>query len=195
MRRVFRRPVFTLSSFFSGLGRTAWQLPVFVRASRQPSTSVQLHRQVMLAVTSVTGCRYSTAILTRLAGNDGLDLRDLQALLDQRGGQQDDATAAAILFAQHFAGRQAKPSSAYQERLEAYFTPAQRHELLAVISAIYFANLCGNSADALSARLRGFRIEDGHLLAEILATLLCWPVLLAVHIAALSGAITLGSPD
>ena len=84
----------------------------------------------------------------------------------------DTQEAVAILFAQHFADTLRQPSAEAQQRLADTFSDRQQQEILAFIHAIYFANLSGNSFDALIARLKGDKIANGHLVAATIASML-----------------------
>lgn len=52
---------------------------------------------------------------------------------------------------------------------------------MAYIHAIYFANLSGNTFDALLARLKGYRVEGSHLWVELLCAPLTAPILLFIR--------------
>jgi len=133
----------------------------------------------MLGVTSVNDCRWCSWLHSGIALKHGVDLDELQSLLD-RGtfGAVDEREATAVLFAQHFAETLRRPTPAARHALARQFTPWQRMEIMAWIHFIYFANLSGNSADAWLARLRGREVADGHPLAEALAGLIAAPVLM-----------------
>jgi hypothetical protein len=64
--------------------------------------------------------------------------------------------------------------------LQAAFSAAEFKELMACINVIYFANLSGNSFDAILARLKGQTVENGHLVAELIATVISAPVLVGI---------------
>ena len=70
------------------------------------------------------------------------------------------------------------------QRLRQAFRDDQVQELLTYMQAIYFANLSGNSFDALLARFKGFQIKDSSLGAELISSLISWPILVAIRIAA-----------
>ena len=66
-----------------------------------------------------------------------------------------------------------------RDKLREHFNAAEQREIMAYIHAIYFANLTGNSADAILARLRGQKAE-GNLLVQLIAALLGAPILAAI---------------
>jgi AhpD family alkylhydroperoxidase len=177
----FSKRTFSLPLLASSLGSAASHLPTLARALLRPATSAALREKVMLGVTAVNDCRYCSYVHTGLALDNGVDLDELQALLD-RGtfGSVDEREAVAILFAKHFADSVRQPSAAARRALAEKFSAAQQREIMAYIHAIYFANLAGNSADAWLARLQGQRVHNGHPFAEAAAALLAAPVLAGI---------------
>lgn len=180
---------FTKRTFSPGLFARSYlsaiiHLPTLMRALLSPRTSHALREQVMLAVTSVNDCRYCNWLHTGLALENGVDLAELQNLLESEGIHvQETPEAVAILFAKHFADTVRQPSAPAIQALERAFTPAQKREILAYIHAIYIGNLSGNSLDAWLARLRGQPVDTGNPVTEAVAAMLALPVLLAVRLA------------
>ncbi|WP_160322488.1 carboxymuconolactone decarboxylase family protein [Aquabacterium parvum] len=178
---------FTKRTFTPGLFVRSWssaviRLPTLIRALIAPRTSRALREQVMLAVTSVNGCRYCSWLHTGLALENGVDLTELQSILESEGIHvHETPEAVAILFAKHFADTVRQPSAAAVKSLEQVFTPAQKREVMAYIHAIYIGNLSGNSLDAWLARLRGQPVDTGNPVTEAVAATLALPVLLAIR--------------
>lgn len=177
---AFRKRTFTLPLLAASLGAALRQLPAATRALRRPATSRALQEEVMLAVTSVNDCRYCDWVHTGLALEAGVDLADLHATLSGDGRRLSERDAAAVFYAQHFAETQRQPTAQARARLHAHFSPAEVRELEAFIDLIWFANLSGNSADAVLARLRGQTVPEGHMIAELIAAGLAAPVLAGI---------------
>lgn len=175
----FNKRTFTLPLLARSLGGAGLYLPVMARALVKPRLSAAMREQIMLAVTSVNDCRYCNWVHTGLALENGVDLEALQQTLTGNLDHADQRDAVAILFSQHFADTLRQPSARAREKLDQHFSAAEQRELMAWIQAIYFANLTGNSADAVLARLRG-RPVDGNFLVQALAALLGAPVLLSI---------------
>ena len=57
--------------------------------------------------------------------------------------------------------------------------PASQQSVTALITAVTFGNLVGNSADAWLARLHGVAVEGGHPAGEAIAALAGFPALLS----------------
>ena len=179
MASQFSKRTFTLPLLATSLGALILYMPVRWITLVKPATSRAMREKVMLGVTSVNDCRWCSWLHSGIALKHGVDLAELQSLLDRSTfGAVDEREATAVLFAQHFAETRRRPTPAARLALARQFTPWQRMEIMAWIHFIYFANLSGNSADAWLARLRGWEVADGHPLAEALAGLVAAPVLL-----------------
>lgn len=176
----FRKRTFSLSLLLESTVQATRALPVMVSALTHPKTSRALQEQVMLAVTSVHECRYCDWVHTGAALKQDVDLHELQQMLQLDQSNQNEPTVLAVLYAQHFADQKRRPSQAATARLQAAFSPAEFKELMACINVIYFANLSGNSFDAILARLKGQTVEDGHLVAELAASAISAPVLIGI---------------
>ncbi len=177
----FRKRTFSLPLYARSLAAVMTSSPVLARALIRPRISRALREQVMLAVTSVNDCRYCTWGHTALALRNGVDLTALRQTLDSgslsAGGAPDEV---AVLYAQHIASQQGDADPAAERALAAAWTPDQRAEIKAYITAITFGNLAGNSADAWLARLRRVPVEGGHPAGEAIAALAGFPALLSV---------------
>ena len=185
MNTAFRKRVFTLTSLLRISAAALLRLPRLGKALLLPATSRRLREQIMLACTRVNDCRYCAWAHTHLALKNGVDIEALNELLttpEQPLGNEQEGIA--ILYAQHFAEQQGHPTAAARQRLSSAFSKAQVREIHAYLYAIYFANLSGNTFDALLARLRGRATDNSQLLTELLASLLAAPVLIAIRIAA-----------
>ena len=153
----FRKRTFSLPLYARSLAALMTASPVLVRALIRPRISRAVREQVMLAVTEVNDCRYCNWGHTALALRNGVDLTALRQTLDS-GSLSADSTPdeVAILYAQHVASQQGDADPAAERALAAAWTPAERAEIKAYITAITFGNLAGNSADAWLARLGGY---------------------------------------
>jgi AhpD family alkylhydroperoxidase len=178
MPKTFGKRTFTMPLLLRSFGALVLYMPVRWIALVKPATSRSLREKVILGVTSVNDCRWCSWLHTGIALKQGANLAELRSLLGSGTfGTTTDPEATAILFAQHFADTRRHPTPAARLALAKRFTPYQRLEIMAWIHFIYFANLCGNSADAWLARFRGWKIADGHPLPEGLAGLAAAPVL------------------
>ena len=175
----FRKRTFSLPLYVRSLADLMTASPVLARAFIRPRISRALREQVMLAVTSVNDCRYCNWGHTALALRNGVDLAALRQILDG-GSLSPDSTPddVAVLYAQHVASQQGDADPAAKRALAAAWSPDERAEIKAYISAITVGNLVGNSADAWLARLRRVPVEGGHPAGEAIAALAGLPALL-----------------
>jgi AhpD family alkylhydroperoxidase len=176
---VFRKRTFTLPLLGLSLAAAGISLPTLAHALLRPSLSPALREEIMLAVTSVNDCRYCSWVHTGLALENGVDMDSLGMLLGRDLVSVDEREAVAILFGKHFADTVRQPSKVARDKLQQHFNAGERREIMAYIHAIYFANLTGNSADAVLARLRGQKTE-GSFIVQLIAALLGAPVLTAI---------------
>ncbi|MDP2226813.1 MAG: carboxymuconolactone decarboxylase family protein [Moraxellaceae bacterium] len=175
---TFNKRTFDLATLASSLTAAAASAPRAWWAQQWPATSRALQEQVMLAVSSVTQCRYCTWVHAGAALEAGVDLEQLQHLLAEESLQNATSKERiAILFAQHYADTGGHPTGAAVSRLYCTLSRPEYLEVMALIDTIYFSNLAGNSMDAVIARLKGQKVENGHLLAEVLAAAVAWPTL------------------
>lgn len=182
-RTPFTKRTFTLPLLAGSAASAIRSAPALLRALRSPATSPALREKVMLAVTSVNDCRYCDWAHTGLALKNGVDLDELQGLLDTGTfGALDEREAVAVLYGKHFADSVREPGEDADRALASAWNERERAEILAYIHAIYFANLAGNSADAWLARLRGQPVPRGNPVAEAIAGTLAAPVLAAISL-------------
>ena len=176
----FRKRTFSLPLYVRSLAAVMTASPVLVRALIRPRISRALREQVMLGVTSVNDCRYCHWGHTALALRTGVDLAALRQTLG-RGSLSTDSTPGqvAIWYAQHVASGHGDTGPGAERALAAAWTPDERAEIKAYITAITFGNLTGNSADAWLARLHGVPVEGGHPAGEAIAALAGLPALLS----------------
>lgn len=178
---MFKKRTFTLSGFGRSLIMNAVYSPRLIAALIKPATSSALREQVMLGCTSVNDCRYCDWVHTRLALENSVNVEELnQFLSNPEGVTLPHDIAIAVLYAQHFAEQQTQASPDAYERLKSTFSTWQRLEIEAYLHAIYFANLTGNTFDALLSRLQGEPKENSSLATELLVALAGAPVLLSI---------------
>ena len=131
-------------------------LPALIQALLRPKVPRTLREKLMLEVTAVNECRYCEWGHTYLAVAQGVPLEEINQIFsgqDEALCARDEAEAAAILFAQHYAERREDYDPVAMKDLLSYYTPAQATEILAYLRAITLGNLTGNALDALLERL------------------------------------------
>tara|TARA_B100001063_G_C16746288_1_gene547686 strand:- start:1278 stop:1865 length:588 start_codon:yes stop_codon:yes gene_type:complete len=179
----FRKRVFTPITLVSSLMKAVISSPILIAGLIKPATSRALREKVMLATTSVNDCRYCSWVHTRAALNNGIDIEEVNQLLaGVTGNISDEKEAVAIIFAQHYAEEMTKASNEMKTTFNEAFKGRAKLEVLSYIYAIYFANLAGNTFDALLARFKGKKSEDSSFFVEVLSSLISAPVLVAIMV-------------
>lgn len=146
----FRKTAFSPCSLLVGTGRFVRNLPAIVAARRADRVSTQFVEKIMLATTAVTECRYCTRFHTEVARNAGVEDAVIDDILEQDVGAAVDATErSALLFAQRYAETEANPGEEAVDALVDAYGSATAADIQAYVTAIYFANLLGNSVDAV----------------------------------------------
>lgn len=181
----FRKRTFTLPSFLHSFVNVLVRSPVTIAALVRPTTSAAMREQIMLGCSSVNNCRYCDWLHTSLALKNGVDVEALNRFISS----SDDSLlpkdqAVAVLFAQHFAETQKRPSQEAKGRLKEEFSFGQRVEIMAYLHAIYFGNLGGNTFDAFLLRLKGKKVQGSGVVTELLVLLVGLPILLPITLVA-----------
>jgi len=122
--------------------------------------SPQFRERLMLAVTAVNECRYCAYFHLKVADAVGLSAAEARSMLDRRVEHCPPEEIPALLYAQHWAERDAQPEPAARDRLIETYGPAQADRIELVLRVIRLGNLSGNSVDAVLYRLSGGRF--GH---------------------------------
>ena len=146
----------TLGHLFRTVANVVVSGPILVRALIRPKTSAALREKVVLAVSSITDCRYCQWGHTHWALANDVSLEEINEILghDLESLQaRNPAEAAAILFARHYAENLHQIDPASLENLRRYYTDTQVAEILAYVRAITLGNLAGNTLDAVLARV------------------------------------------
>jgi len=175
---AFSKRLFTIATFTASVRDLFAHLDDLRAAVRQRRLSRAFAEKIMLTVTEVNGCRYCSYAHARLALKSGISEAELRQLL---GGDFEYVPAyelVALTFSQHYAEQRDQfDASAWQRLVEAYDDQTAR-DILAYIRMITFANLIGNTFDAVLSRLAGqpaphsrFREEIGVLMFASLLTI------------------------
>jgi len=164
---AFAKRYFTLTTFAASARRLFAQADDLHGALTRPRLPRTLSEKIMLAVTRVNGCRYCSYAHARLALQAGVSEAELADLLAGEFDHIPPHEQTAILFAQHYAEQGDRyDAGAWQKLAETYGADAAR-DMLVHIRLITFANLYGNTFDALLERLRLRPAAGSRFLEEI----------------------------
>jgi AhpD family alkylhydroperoxidase len=164
----FNKRLFTLATFAASARDLFAHLDELHRALTQQRISRALSEKIMLAVTQVNGCRYCSYAHTRLALQAGVSEPELRDLLMGEFSYIPQHELIAVLFAQHYAEQADRyEAAAWQKLTETYGAEAAR-DILTHIRVITFANLYGNTFDALLERIRFHPVPGSHFSDEVI---------------------------
>jgi len=152
-RRSTKRTYHGLGEWFGDLAFMAKNLRALIRMSRKRTVRRDLRERLMLAVTSVYGCRYCTWVHTREALRSGVDPDEITVLLSGSVDSCPREEAVAVLYAQHWADADTRPDPEAFNRLVDTYGPEKAESINLVLRMIRIGNLMGNSWDSLLHRI------------------------------------------
>lgn len=155
MNAVFNQRIFDVQTCYAVLEMMLVSLGDMWASHRSGRMSKAFQERIMLAVTSVNGCRYCSYFHTSLALKEGMSADDIQQFLSGEFAGAPVSEVVALLFAEHYAESAGQyDAAAYQRVVDAYGDEMARY-ILASIRTIMFGNVYGLMFDALQSRLRG----------------------------------------
>lgn len=170
------KPTFTLAAFIAALLENVREFPQLAAAYVAPyRIDAALREEAMVAVSTMNRCRHCTAIHGAWAAAVGGDAQ-VAALAEsatQQKGEPDPRQLAARYARCVVAGTAPEEAAAL---LAPYFSWTEQRQIAAVARGIDFANRCGNTWDALVARLSGQAQPGSSLLDELAVLALLSPV-------------------
>jgi AhpD family alkylhydroperoxidase len=111
--------------------------------------SPAFRERLMLAVTSVEGCRYCSYFHSKLALKGGISQEEIGKLLsgDFEGCPEEEALA--VLYAQHWAEANARPDPEAVQKLQEIYGSEKAGAINLMLRVIRLGNLLGNTWDYL----------------------------------------------
>ncbi len=164
---AFAKRYFTLATFAASARRLFAQVDELHAALTRPRLPRTLSEKIMLAVTRVNGCRYCSYAHARLALQAGVSEPELGDLLAGEFDHIPPHEQTAILFAQHYAEQGDRYDAGAWQKLEDIYGADAARDVLVHIRLITFANLYGNTFDALLERLRLRPVAGSRFFSEI----------------------------
>ncbi len=175
---MFKKRIFTLRTCIEGLAGLIAGLPESIEARRRKKISHAFAEKLRLATNSVNGCVYCSYAHSMFALRSGISKDEIDLLLKGEIGREvDPFEAPGLFFAQHYAERGGRPEKDMLEKLRAAYGNETANYILAIVREMQFANLSGNTFDALLSRLKGDAAAGSSLLFEALFFLVSLPVL------------------
>ena len=164
---TFNRRIYTYPAFKADVCQIFDHLDDLRRAARGGRVSRAFAEKIMLAATSVNGCRYCSYAHSRAALAAGVPEQELHSLLALDLGAFPPGEAVALTFAQHYAESRGQPDPAAWQRVVSAYGEQTARDILAYLRMITFGNLLGNTFDALLSRLAGKPAPGSSLGSEL----------------------------
>jgi AhpD family alkylhydroperoxidase len=155
-RRLFRSPGACIGEILFLLSR-----PGTMRRVMRGGLSPAFRERLMLAVTAVNGCRYCAWFHSRVALRAGVDGAEVAAILAGMTGKAPESEIPALLYAVHWAERDAVPDPDSRDELRAIYGGERAEAIEFALRLIRVGNLLGNSWDYLLHRLSGGKPRRG----------------------------------
>ena len=168
----FRREPYRHSNALASAFRSVWDNPDDLRSLyTNGSLTPALTDKIMLAISGVYSSEPEAAPILRRAMRMGFSQEQALSLLHGEVTQATGEEAPAVYFAVHYAERGGQPDSDLVEALVRSYGHRTAHDLITYMRLAMFANLAGNTLDALLSRTLGQPCADSTL-GEELKTLL-----------------------
>ena len=156
----FNKRTYSIGEFFADISFLTKHVRDVRRVMGERWISSAFRERLMLAVTSVYGCRYCCWAHTREALRSGVDQEQIARLLAGSVDSCPDEEAIALLYAQHWADSDARPDPEAVGRLEEAYGAEKAEAINLILRMIRVGNLWGNTWDRFLYRLPlGRRIE------------------------------------
>jgi len=139
--------------FFADVGFLTRNMRMVIKVMMGRTVSRAFRERLMLAVTSVYGCRYCSWLHTGEALRSGLDREEIAGLLAGIVDNCPEDEAIALLYAQHWADSNAKPDPEAVRRLEEAYGPEKAKAIDLILHMNRIGNLSGNSLDCFLQRI------------------------------------------
>ena len=120
--------------------------------------SETFRERLMMAVTSVNGCRYCSYFHSREALKAGISPEEIATLTNFEFGECPDEEQPALLYAQHWAESNTHPDEEAYQRVLEFYGEEKLKAIEMVLRMIRMGNLMGNTLDYLL-----FKLSFGHL--------------------------------
>jgi AhpD family alkylhydroperoxidase len=155
----FRKRFYTPHTFLRDMREILTHMGAFKESVRSGRVSRAFAEKIMMAVTSVNGCRYCAYFHTKLALQEGVSPDEIQKIMAGEIGNFAKEEAVALAFAQHWAETEGQPDPEAERRFREYYGSQVSADILNWMRMINMGNLLGNTWDAVLWRLGIHRAE------------------------------------
>ena len=167
-KHIFKKRTFTFRYFMKYIQNIIGNRKKFVDTMKSKRISNDFSERIMLAVTTVNGCRYCEWGHTKMAIESGCTDEEIKNILDLdfQGLKKDEIPA--LAFAQHFAESKEKPSKKAINNLTKVYGTQKAEDIINYCRMITMGNLLGNTVDAFDSRMKGIQVINGSFFFEFL---------------------------
>ena len=159
--RKFTKRTYGVREFFVDISFLTKNVRNVRRVMREKRIPNAFRERLMLAVTSVYGCRYCCWAHTREALRSGVEQAEIVRLLAGSVDKCPEEESVALLYAQHWADSDASPEPEAVARLEEAYGAEKAEAINLILRMIRVGNLWGNTWDRFLHRLSfGRRVEE-----------------------------------
>ncbi len=174
----FVKKIYECRRFWNDLQSLLIKLPCIILAFINRRIDRSFASKIMLAVTTVNGCRYCKWFHTNMLLGRGVDREEIKRIVSLQINEGINAyELTGITYAGHFARTDRNPDPEMTQQLFDYYGDEKANDILLFIELVFFSNLVGNTFDAFVDRFRGNRAEGSSFLCEFVIFLLSAPVL------------------
>ncbi len=159
--RRFNKRTYGIGEFFGDISFLTKNVRNVRRVMREKRIPSAFRERLMLAVTSVYGCRYCCWAHTREALRSGVEQEEIARLLAGSIDNCPEEEAIALLYAQHWADSDARPDPEAVGRLEEAYGAERAEAINLILRMIRVGNLWGNTWDRFLYRLSFSRRVEG----------------------------------
>ena len=164
---TFSKRIYTLPTLTADVKHIFDNMDALLSAARSGRISHTFAEKIMLVVTSVNGCRYCSYAHSRAALAAGISEAELHKLMALNLGNFPESEVIALTFAQHYAESCGNTDPVAWKRVISYYGEETANDIMAYLRMITFANLLGNTFDALLSRFTGKSAPGSSLRGEL----------------------------
>lgn len=155
MEKEFYKIIYSHSDFYKALVLAVRSVKYLRLNSKKELISPQFKERIMLAVTEVNGCEACSYAHTKFALEEGMDIREINAILSGDTETIPENELVGILFAQHYTDNNGTVSQESWQRLIDEYGEESALVILAAIRVMTVGNIYGMAYSALSDRFKG----------------------------------------
>jgi AhpD family alkylhydroperoxidase len=169
MKQNFDRKIYTGSLFLSDIGFLLSKAPKIIKMSKNKDINKAFVEKIMSVTTAVNGCTYCEWFHAKQALDSGISEDEIKNMMKlQFEADASDFEIMALLYAQHYAETNRKPSAEMTEKLFNFYGDKTANDILLNIRMILVGNLSGNTWDAILSRFKGMPAKGSNILFEFI---------------------------